>query len=226
MATRSWRALPPALLLLLASGAARTEERFEKVALYLEQNTHDGDAEVLFEAVGGDEGLATLRVTAPDGRTVIDFTAPQSKLGIRHVRLESPEPASDGRLLTDFPAGTYRVSGVTVNGAKLRGAAELSHKLPEPAALLHPRPDQKDVPITRLKVAWRAAKNLAGCIVIVEHEATGRELRADLLGSATMFDVPDGFLRPGMEYRLAIGTVSADGNKSFIEAGFTTESAK
>jgi hypothetical protein len=35
--------------------------------------------------------------------------------------------------------------------------------------------------------------------------------------------VPNGFLLPGMEYQMAIGTVSGEGNISFVETSFTTE---
>jgi len=38
--------------------------------------------------------------------------------------------------------------------------------------------------------------------------------------------VPDGFLLPGTEYQLAIGTVSAEGNVSFVETTFTTAGKK
>jgi hypothetical protein len=62
-------------------------------SVYLEQNATDGDAEVVFEVKGGKDGLAKLAVVSPDGRTVIDFTAPDaSTLGIRQFRFESPEP--------------------------------------------------------------------------------------------------------------------------------------
>jgi hypothetical protein len=31
-------------------------------------------------------------------------------------------------------------------------------------------------------------------------------------------------MRPGVEYKLAVGTVAADGNRSFVEIGFETAS--
>jgi len=42
-------------------------ERFEKVAVYLEQNIQDRDLEVKLEAVGSFVGLKTLKIVAPDG---------------------------------------------------------------------------------------------------------------------------------------------------------------
>jgi hypothetical protein len=45
-------------------------------------------------------------------------------------------------------------------------------------------------------------------------------------GSAQKFVVPEGFLRPGKEYRLGLGTVARGGNASFLEATFTTMGGK
>ena len=209
--------------LCIAQGLVQAaEEKFEKLRVYFEQNVRDQDAEVKFEATGGDAGLATLKVTAPDGRTVIDFKAADSKLGIRRLILESPEPKNDGRVQKDFPAGAYVFTGSTTGGTKLQGQAMLSHKLPAPTSFVRPRPDEKNVPVKGLKLSWNAVKNLAATVVIIEQEKSGREMRVNLSGDATTFAVPDEFLDPGTEYKLAIGTVSSEGNASFIETAFTT----
>jgi hypothetical protein len=47
-----------------------------------------------------------------------------------------------------------------------------------------------------------------------------------LPGSAQAFTLPDGFLRAGETYKVEIGTVAKDGNRSFIEAGFATARAR
>ena len=213
---------PAAALLLASCGPAWAEEAFERTAIYLEQNIQDEDAEIKFDVVGGNAGLATLQVVAPDGRTVVTFRAPDSKLGLRHFTLESPEPKNDGRLQVDFPAGTYKFLASTVGGAKLEGQAVLSHKFPLPTAFVHPLPDQKNVPISGMQVRWSAVKDLAGYIVVLEQEKTGREIRANLSAGATGFAVPGGFLLPGTTYKLAIGTVSKEGNRSFVETEFMT----
>jgi hypothetical protein len=215
-----------ALLLLVANGSAQAEEKFEKVAVYFEQNLKDKDAEVKFEAIAGATGLAKLKVTAPDGRTVIDFKTPDSKLGIRHLILESPEPKNRAIVQADFPAGAYRFTGFTGSGRKLEAEAVLSHSLPEPPSLIYPRPDQKYVAVGPLDIRWRPVKNSAASIVILEQEHGGREIRTNLSGAATEFAVPNGFLEFGTEYTLAIGTVSKEGNKSFTETTFATGDKK
>ena len=210
------------MLLLVSHGFAHAEEKFEKAVVYFEQNATDKDAEVMFEAIGSGAGLAALKVVAPGGHTVIDFKAPDSKLGLQHITLESPEPKNDGSVQADFPEGEYTFTGSTVTGVKLLSKTMLSHKLPDPASILSPRADAKGVPVKGLQIKWNAVKSLAACVVVIEQEETTHSITAKLPGNATSFTVPDGFLRPGTEYKLAVGTVSRDGNTSLVETNFTT----
>jgi hypothetical protein len=221
--------LAAAALLFVSAALALAQENqssgsrpFGEAAIYFEQNATDGDVEVVIEATGGKTGLAALRVVAPDGRAVVDLKAPDSKLGLRQFRFESPEPKDEGQVQADLPEGEYSFSGTTVTGVRLRGTATLSHKLPDTASFIEPAADAEDVPVKGLRVTWRPVKGLAAYIVVVEQEETGLEITARLPPSATSFAVPDGFLAPDTEYKLAIGTVSADGNLSFVEIGCTT----
>jgi hypothetical protein len=206
--------------------AAADDGRFQKLSVYLERNVQDHDAEIRFEAIGAEDGLAALKVSAPGERTVIDLRTPDSKLGVRSLTLESPEPADDGLVRADFPAGVYRFEGTTTKGASLRGEARLSHVFPKPAAFQYPRPDQKDVPATALTLRWSLPEGLEACAIIIEQTGSPYEIRALLPGSAKSFAVPEGFLRAGKAYKFAIGTVAKDGNRSFIEAGFSTARAR
>jgi len=203
-------------------GATAEDGRFQKLSVYLERNIQDHDAEIRFEAVGAEDGLAALKVSAPGERTVIDLRTPDSKLGVRSLTIESPEPADDGIVRADFPAGAYRFEGTTTKGEHLRGEAQLSHVFPEPAAFEYPRPDQKDVPATALTLRWSVPEGIDACAIVIEQTGSAYEIRALLPGSARSFTVPEGFLRAGKAYKFAIGTVAKDGNRSFIEAGFTT----
>jgi hypothetical protein len=214
-----------AILLLAGHGFAQAEEKFEKAVVYFEQNATDKDAEVMFEAIGA-AGLASLKVVAPGGRTVIDYKAPDSKLGLQHITLESPEPKNDGSIQADFPEGEYTFTGNTVTGAKLVSKAKLSHKVPEALSIVSPRADAKGVPVKGLQIKWNAGKNLAACTVSIEQEQTEHKITAKLPGTATTFTVPDGFLQPGTEYKLAVGAVSREGNSSLVEADFTTAAKK
>jgi len=225
MRTGARPVVPVGLLLLLFPAAVLAQERFERTAVYLERNTADEDAEIRFEVTGGDEGLATLSVTAPDGRVVVDFRAPDSRLGIRHVTLESPEPKDDGRLRADFPSGVYRFAGTTVGGTRLEGAATLSHAFPATTSFVHPRAGQRDVPVADMRISWSPVADAAAYVVVIEQELTAQEIRVQLPGTATAFAIPDGFLAAGTAYKLSIGSVSREGNRSFVETDFRTTGA-
>jgi hypothetical protein len=224
-----WIVVAAAALSALAcpvTGAGAEDGRFQKLSVYLERNVQDHDAEIRFEATGAEDGLAALKVLAPGERAVIDLRSPDSKLGIRSFTLESPEPDDDKIVRADFPAGTYRFEGMTTKGVSLRGEARLSHAFPEPAAFEYPRPDQKDVPASALTLRWSVPKGIEACAIVIEQTGSAYEIRALLPGSAKSFTVPEGFLRAGKAYKFAIGTVAKDGNRSFIEAGFTTARAR
>lgn len=211
-----------ALALGAFHGLAQADERFERVKVFLERNVVDKDAEVKFEATGGAGGLASLKVVAPDGRTVIDFKARDSRLGMRSFAFESPEPTNDGSVQADFPAGSYTFTARSASGAQLEGKAMLSHTFPDTTAFVHPRPDSNNVPHKGLRLSWKPVKGLDAYVLVIEQETSGRSIKVNLPGNATLFTVPDGFLLPGTEYKIAIGTVAKDGNSSFIETAFTT----
>lgn len=198
-------------------------DAFPVAAVRLEQNATDGDVEVVFEAKGGSDGLTRLTITAPDGRTVVAFAAPDSStLGMRQFRFESPEPTDMQRLLAAYPEGEYRFAGVTATGQRYASSATLQHRLPSPTAVAYPADEAADVPVTGLRISWAPAAEAATYIVTVEQGALGFSLSARLSGSASAFAVPDGVLAPGREYQLALGTVTAEGNASFVETTFVT----
>jgi hypothetical protein len=213
-------ALSAVVLPITASSAENG--RFEKLSVYLERNVQDHDAEIRFEVSGAKDGLNALKVLGPGERTVLDIRTPDSKLGIRQLTTESPEPDDDRVVRADFPAGTYRFEGKTTNGANLRDEARLSHAFPEPAEFEYPRSGQKDVPPSALTLRWSVPTGIESCVIVIEQNGSPYELRALVPASTRTFTIPKGFLRAGQAYTLAIGTVAKDGNRSFIETSFTT----
>ena len=209
--------------LLLGAPSPLPPAPFAVASVRFEQNVTDGDVEVVFEVKGGKDGLAKLGVVSPDGRTVIDFTAPDaSTLGMRQFRFESPEPSSVARLKAAYPEGVYTFTGTTAAGQKLQGVSTLHHKLPATASFLRPAAGAASVSVRDLEIAWTPVQNLAAYIVYIEQHELGLDLTARLPGSAATFAVPNGFLVPGKEYQLGIGTVTPNGNVSFVETSFTT----
>jgi hypothetical protein len=196
---------------------------FAVASVHFEQNATDGDVEVVFEVKGGDKGLVKLTVVSPDGRTVIDFTAPDaSTLGIRQFFFESPEPGDVERLKSAYPEGVYTFTGATAAGDKLHGESTLNHKLPAAASFLRPGTGARGVNARDLEITWTPVKNLAAYIIKIEQDTLDVNITAKLLGSVTTFTVPDGFLVPGTQYELSIGTMSHAGNISFVETTFRT----
>jgi hypothetical protein len=217
------RVLAVVAVLLLLGGAAAAEGQFEKALIYLERNVADDDIEVRVIATADDTGFAALRVIAPDGRTVIDFRSPDSKLGIRHLDLESPELRDQGSVKADFPEGTYRFEGTLVGGATLRAEATLRHAFPDAPTLTSPRAGQTELPVKGAKVRWEPVAGAASLHVVLKEHKGAREMRAMLPGSSTVFAIPDGFLVPGVKYEVAVGTVHEGGNRSFQEIEFTAQ---
>jgi hypothetical protein len=223
-----------ALALILASlclASARSDDRLSapqpipEVSIRFEQNATDGDVEVVFELIGPDEGLTRLTVVAPDGRTVVDFTAPDArKYGIREFVFESPEPTDVEGLKAAYPAGEYAFAGTTADGVKFSSRSILSHKLPPTVSFLHPANRDTDVAITNLEIRWTPIENLSGYVLELEQPKLDMKLIVHLPASKASFAVPNGLLVPGTKYQLGIGAVSASGNVSFVETSFTTAS--
>ena len=234
LSTRRLKIIAGVTLLLFYHGqtldAGKTSSSSAPFALakvHFEQNVTDKDVEVVFEVQGGDEGLIKLAVTSPDGRIVIDVTSPvDATLGIRQFRFESPEPKDIESLKSAYPEGVYTFTGVTATGDRLHSTAALNHALPAAVSILRPSADARGVGVRDLKIAWTPLKNLAAYIIEIQQDQLGVEVTAKLPGSAAGFTVPNGFLVPGMEYQLGIGTVAEKGNISFVESTFTTSGKK
>ena len=143
-------------------------------------------------------------------------------MGLRQFVFESPEPRDDGALRAAFPEGEYQFRGESVSGEKFAGTAHLSHALPDVAILVHPQEEAEEVAINGLLIKWTPVSGVSTYLVEIEQEETGITLNVSLPAGTNSFAVPQGFLTPGTEYTLAIGTQDASGNSSFIETSFET----
>jgi hypothetical protein len=209
-------------VLTAAKSSAKTEP-FESASARFEQNATDGDVEAVFEAIAGEDGLAKLSVTAPDGRTIVDFAAPgRSAMGMRQFRFESPEPTNVSALKKAFPEGEYTFAGSTAAGTQFKDKVKLSHKLPPTTSFVSPKADARNVSAKNLKISWAPVKGVSGYTIELDPSKTSAHLEMKLPASATSFTVPEGILAPGGKCQLGIGTVSSSGNVSVIETTFTT----
>jgi len=198
-------------------------EPFEEAKVYFEQNETDGDAEVVFVATAGDNGMTKLLVVAPGGHTVIDFEAPDpSTLGIRSFQLESPEPEDIAAVQKAYPAGVYMFSGTTTDGKEYLSEATLNHALPASVTIQNPANETEDVSIKGLEITWSAVAGVEAYLIEVEQEDSDVKIEATLPSSETSFSVPEKFLVADAVYKIVVGSVSKDGNLNFVETTFTT----
>ena len=218
-------ALGAGLVLIAASDRSAPPPAlpFAIASVFFEQNATDKDVEVVFDAKGGDDGLIQFTVAAPDGRTVVDIKSPDATtLGLRQFRFESPERGDVAGIKAAYPEGVYTFDATTVAGIKFHGTSALRHALPAIATGVRPAADAEDVPVKGLVISWTPARNLAAYVIAIEQDSLEVSVSAKLPGSATSFAVPDGFLAPGMEYVLSIGTMTSEGNTTYVESTFTT----
>ena len=69
---------------------------------------------------------------------------------------------------------------------------------------------------------WSSTRILDACIIEIEQDELDVNITARLPGDVEEFAVPEGVLLSETEYQLGIGTVSNEGNISFVETTFTT----
>jgi hypothetical protein len=217
---------PALALAALPAGALRADDArttFDTAEIHVEQNATDGDTEIVMVAVGGDEGLRLLRVSAPDGRVVLNTgSRDPSVLGLREFVFESPEPPGDD-ILDAYPEGLYVFHGSTHASDRLRARAWLSHDLPAPTFITNP-PDGAVVPPADLIVEWTPVAGAREYLLELENESVDpeRALTLNLPAGVTRFAVPAAFLIPASDYQVGIGTVADNGNVVFVENVFTT----
>jgi hypothetical protein len=116
----------------------------------------------------------------------------------------------------------YTFAGTSVTGKKLHGRSTLNHVLPATVTFLHPKAGDQGTNIKDLKITWTPVRNLAAYIIEIEQEEMEVKFEARLPGDMATLAVPESFLLPGTEYKLSIGTVTDEGNMSFVETLFMT----
>ena len=63
------------------------------------------------------------------------------------------------------------------------------------------------VAVKDLVITWTPVQNATAYIVEIEQDELEVNLKATLPEKVSTFKVPNGFLRPGTDYKIAIGTV-------------------
>jgi hypothetical protein len=210
-----------ALSALLACTGLSQAGEFENASIHLERNVVDEDAEAVINLKTEESGLSSLLIVAPDGRRVARFDSRNRRnLGAREMLLETPEP-SLGAVLASYPEGTYRLVGKTFDGEDLTAEVDLSHDFTAPATVTFPA-EGATVPAAGLVIQWQPVAGVAGYFLELEQEDLELVLEVTLPASATSFSPPAGWLLPGAEYVVGIGSIGENGNRTFVESTFTT----
>lgn len=189
---------------------------FAEARLILEHNATDGDAEIVVFVKGGDEGLASLKVYAPDGSVVVAVSTQDRVVGLREFAVESAEPGV-AQVLRAYPEGSYRIEGVTIGGDRLHASARLSHKLPSPPKL--------KVNTAAGTVTWSAAPGAVTYSLELEREVDGEDemkLTMELPAAVRSLSIPKAFSVAG-DYQVGIAAHGANGNIIVVEQEFSIE---
>lgn len=200
----------------------------EDPKIWVVYSSVDDDAQLLVNA-GSTSPLATLKVTAPDGRTVQDLRFDDAgKIGQADITLEGPEPKL-AELKKAFPAGTYTFSATTVAGAALNAQSTLTYDLLAPPVILGPTTGTTDVARNGVSLRWQPVIGAARIHVESEPEKAppagaiaNPKFTIDLPPSATSTAVPDGWLQAGIEYVFDVKALAPNGSVTVTDARFTT----
>jgi hypothetical protein len=215
------------------SGAAQTspdEVPLTAASLIVEINATDGDAGIQ-PFLDGDPWTHAI-VYWPDGRKLFEVRTMDDlqTYGLTELFTESSEPPFDEfpleRFKELFPDGNYRFEATSVNGTLMAGTATLSHVFPAGPTIVAPEEDAT-IPASEIVVAWEPVIEPAGIeiagyeVLVVQEEPVLRTFSADLPATATTVTVPIEFVQPGIEYKVEVIAVEANGNKTLTEHSFT-----
>jgi hypothetical protein len=203
--------------------------RLAEATMIVEVNATDGDAGLQVFLDG--EPWRSMSVTGPDGRTILDVTTRErlDGYGLTELFSESSEPPFTvfplAKFKKLFPAGTYSFAGRTIEGARLSGAARLSHDLPAGPRILAPS-DGSKVGRGGVVARWRPGARRAGVdiaayrAIITQEEPRLRVLSADLPASGRQLEIPQSFFAVAGEYKLEVQAIERNGNQTLTEVSF------
>jgi hypothetical protein len=208
---------------VVAADSQSAAIEFDEATIIVERNDTDEDTEVVINLTAGDEGLRTLHMRTPDGRSIARIAShdPSSE-GLREFHFESPEPQGDS-ILASYPEGTYTFYGRSTRGERFLSTAELSHLLPAAPVITNPVQDEV-VGSDALTIQWSTVSGIAEYILEFENESADPEqtLTVNLPASTTSFEVPTALLVPGTSYQIGIAAVGRNGNITVTETTFST----
>ena len=218
---------------------------FEDSEIRIEVNATDGDAGLQIFVDG--EPWQRLRVMGPGNKQVysVNNRGQLRGLGSTEFFTESNEPNYDDvplpEILEFLPEGEYEFKGVTVEGHKIEGEAELTHDLPCGPEIIFPMDGDVVDPADPLVIGWMPVTNkidteseTGECgeetdieiehyeliIEIVDSEPE-QKLTVILPGDMTSYLVSPDFIVAGAEYKFEVIAREESGNQTITETVFS-----
>ena len=114
----------------------KREKPFDEAHLFFELNNTDGDLGI--HALIDGDAWKKLEIEDPKEHRLllVSVTSRLRRQGLTEIFFESAEPPFDdlkpATFFHRFPAGTYEVSGRTLDGKELESEVELTHVMPAP----------------------------------------------------------------------------------------------
>lgn len=179
-----------------------------------------GETVVRIEAES-EQKLAQVQILRPDGSFLLSLeTQSGGERGLSGLLVELRE--SDlGTVFDRYTEGTYSIRAVSASGNPVTGSAWLSFDLPRESLIAYPPPGAVGIPNTGLSVKWLGDPSAVGFHVQLEQNDNDG-LAVTLPPGRNSFRIPDGLLAPGTETELEIAAIGANGNRTVVEAVFTT----
>jgi len=204
--------------------------QLSKARILIELNATARDAGIQMLLDG--EGWKLMQVFNPNGEKVLEVEPDGAiaMIGMTELFFESAEPSLDDLPLEDllklFPAGKYRISGLSADGIRMFGTAVLSHDIPAgPVVVIPAEGSLTDVGNT--VIDWNPVPDpvggrIKGYQVIVELPTPLRTFSVDLPATQTEVKVPTAFLQRGTDYKFEVLAVTESGNQTITESTFHT----
>ena len=242
-----------ALLLGNTTPARGQSVQVEEADVLAELNDTDGD--LGFHALIDADAWDQLTVRDPNGRAILTIRPRRSLAlqGMTELFFESAEPEFDelapAEFFERFPEGRYTISGRTLEGDTLRGAARFSHRMPAPVGNvavsgvpLAEDCEGEDPPVVSepVVISWdpvtashpeignptSAPIRIERYQLVVEREEPSLLIYSiDLPGNLPAYEitVPPEFLALGEEFKYEILARARNNNQTALESCFAVE---
>ena len=216
-----------ACLLIATTAPAAQAKKLDDAEIFFEINDTDGDAGIQVFIDG--EGWDVMELRGPNG---LEFSiAAQRGIGMQGITeffFESAEPSFDvqtlDELLALFPEGQYKFKGLTTEGRRLKGRAELTHDLPAAPVFIFPvegdEVDPDDAVFSWEEVPDPPGSEIDAYVVVVECEEPGSEMAVEIPADVTSITVPPEVLAGQEECKWEVLAVEESGNRTITESPF------